>query len=136
MKECDALIIKGKWLEKIFDENDPKDWEIRGSRTEKRGKILLIESGTGMIVGQTEITGCMELDAVDFIHNEKHHKIPNDMHNNKLPYPSTFAWQISGSKRYKEPIPYGHPRGAVIWVKIQPLILEGTEAEELLREGT
>ena len=136
MKECDALIIKGKWLEKIFDEKDPKDWEIRGSRTEKRGKILLIESGTGMIVGQTEITGCMELDAVDFIHNEKHHKIQYDMHNNKLPYPRTFAWQISGSKRYKEPIPYGHPQGAVIWVKIQPLILEGTEAEELLMEGT
>lgn len=135
MKEYDALIIKGKWLEKIFDEKDPKDWEIRGSRTEKRGKILLIESGTGMIVGQTELTDCMELDLVDFIHNEKHHKISENMHNNKLPYTRTFAWQMRGSKRYKEPIPYEHPQGAVIWVKIQPIILDGTEAEELLGEA-
>lgn len=39
MKEYDALIIKGQWLRKIFTEKDPKDWEIRGSRTEKRAKF-------------------------------------------------------------------------------------------------
>lgn len=134
MKEYDALIIKGKWLGKIFAEKDPKDWEIRGSRTEKRGKILLIESGTGMIVGQTEITGCMELDLVDFVHHEHHHKIPDSLHQYKLPYPHTFAWQIKGSKKYREPIPYNHPQGAVIWVKIPAETLRGTEAENLMRE--
>lgn len=134
MKEYDGLIIKGKWLEKIFDVRDPKDWEIRGSRTNKRGKILLIESGTGMIVGQTEITGCMELDFVDFIHNEKHHKIPNSIHNGNLPYQCTFAWQLRETMKYRKPIPYNHPQGAVIWVKIPEEILNGTEGERLMRE--
>lgn len=136
MGKCyDALIIKGHWLSLIFAEKSPKDWEIRGSRTEKRGKILLIESGSGLIVGQTELTGCTGLDLVDFTYNERHHKIPDSLHNYKLPYPNTFAWQIKNSKRYKEPIPYAHPQGAVIWVKIPAEILEGTEAEELMRDG-
>lgn len=134
MKYYDALIIKGPWLKEIFAENEPKDWEIRGSRTEKRGKILLIESGTGLITGQTEITGCMELDLVDFLHHEKHHKIPDTVHHNNLPYPHTFAWQMKGSKKYREPIPYKHPQGAVIWVKIPAKDLEGTEAEEAMQE--
>lgn len=134
MKEYDALIIKGQWLRKIFAEKDPKDWEIRGSRTEKRGKILLIESSTGLIVGQTELTGCIELDLVDFVYHEKHHKIPDILHHHKLPYPRTFAWQIKGSVKYREPIPYTHPQGAVIWVKIPAETLEGTEAERMMRE--
>lgn len=123
----DALIVKKRWLDLILS-NDPdqvKDWEIRGSRTNKRGEILLIESGSGLIVGKTEITGCTGLDYVDFVSHEKHHKIPPAMCGNELPYPNTFAWILKNSKRFEKPIPYKHPQGAVIWVNIPDEIVKG-----------
>jgi hypothetical protein len=50
-----ALIIKKEWLDKIFDEG--KVWEMRTTRTKVTGKIGLIESGTGLIIGEAEIIG-------------------------------------------------------------------------------
>lgn len=29
-----------------------------------------------------------------------------------------YAWELSNIIKYKKPIPYCHPRGAVIWVKL------------------
>lgn len=29
-----------------------------------------------------------------------------------------YAWELSNVIKYKKPIPYCHPRGAVIWVKL------------------
>ncbi|GAF99913.1 unnamed protein product, partial [marine sediment metagenome] len=29
-----------------------------------------------------------------------------------------YAWVLEKAKRYDEPIPYTHPLGAVIWVKL------------------
>lgn len=45
----DALIIKKQFLDKIF--SGKKTWELRGSRTHKRGRIALIESGSGPCYG-------------------------------------------------------------------------------------
>lgn len=136
MKEAfyDALVIKEKWLDKILSEKheELKNWEIRGSRTTKRGKILLIQSGSGKIMGCAELTGCTGLDLVDFITHENHHRIPTEIHHNKLPYDDTFAWILKGAKRFSTPIPYEHPQGAVIWVKIPAELLINTEAERLL----
>lgn len=120
----DALVIKGHWLDKIFDENDPKDWEIRGCRTNKRGKIFLAQSGTGMIMGETNLVDCIELDLVDFKTGEIHHKIHEGFHHGKLPYTNTYAWVFKDSVRYDKPIPYDHPQGAVIWVKIPIATIE------------
>lgn len=119
-----ALVIKEHWLNKIFDANDPKDWEIRGCRTNKRGRIFLAQSGTGMIVGETNLVDCIELDEVDFKVNETHHKISENIHHNKLPYPSTFAWVLQNTIKYEKPIPYEHHQGAVIWVKIPFAIID------------
>ncbi len=113
-----ALVIREPWIDMIFMEKDPKDWEIRGCWTSKRGRILLAKSGTNTIVGETEIIDCIELDTVDFIFNENHHKIPKEKHKNKLPYPHTYAWVFKHSIRYEKPVDYDHPRGAVIWVNI------------------
>lgn len=122
-----GLIIKKLWLSKIFLLTNPKDWEIRGSRTNKRGKIFLLESGSGLIVGETELVNCIELDLVDFLKNEHHHKIPMTVHNNCLPYPKTFAWVFRNTQKYSHPIPYVHPQGAVIWVNIPRKLLVPAE---------
>ena len=48
-----GLIIKERWLDEIFAGR--KTWELRGSRTSARGKIGLIESGSGTVVGTCEL---------------------------------------------------------------------------------
>ena len=111
MKIEQALIIKKKWIDKIFDEG--KIWEMRSQPTNIRGRIGLIESGTGHIVDEVDLTGCEEIDTKDkdLI---KYHKVENVDLLDKWSY----AWFLENAKRYSKPVPYTHPQGAVIWVKI------------------
>ncbi len=46
-----ALIIRKEHLTNIFDNG--KVWEMRSSKTNARGRIGLIEAGSGLIVGET-----------------------------------------------------------------------------------
>lgn len=118
---ADGLIVKGFWLNKIFDNG--KSWEIRGSRTNKRGAIRLIESGSREIKGKANLTECIKLTKELYEKNRERHQIPAEYES--LPYKQPYAWVIKDADRYKEPIPYKHPQGAVIWVKA----LEESEAE-------
>ena len=108
-----ALIIKKPWIDYILDGN--KTWEIRGSKTNIRGKIELIQSGSGLVVGCCEIIDCKKLSFQDYINNKDKHKISDTT---CLPYKNTFAWIISNAQRYKEPRKYKHPNGAIIWVNL------------------
>ena len=107
-----ALIVKKEWLDKIFDEG--KIWEMRATRTRITGKIGLIESGTGLIMGEAEITGCSERPVPKHKDLIKYHKVENLELLDKW----KWAWFLSGAKRYDKPKPYKHPRGAVIWVNL------------------
>lgn len=89
--------------------------EIRGCKTNVHGQIELIQSGSGLVVGYCEITGCNQLSLNDFRKNIVKHKIIDTSH---LPYKNTFAWIISNPQRYEKPRKYNHPKGAIIWVKI------------------
>ena len=109
-----GLIIKEKWLNKIFFEN--KEWEIRGSNTKIRGKIYLIQSGSKTIVGECEIVDSIKLNLDSYQKNTDKHKITFDL--DKLPYKTTYAWVIRNAIKYAKPLPYKHPVGAVIWVNI------------------
>lgn len=107
-----ALIVKKEWLDKIFDEG--KVWEMRTTRTKITGKIGLIESGTGLIVGECELTGCSERPVPKHKDLIKYHKIENL----ELLEKWKWAWFIYEAKRYENPKPYKHPQGAVIWVNL------------------
>lgn len=107
----DALIIKKPWIDYILE--GKKVWEIRGCKTNKRGLIELIESGSGFIVGCCNINDCIQLDIDKFNNNAPKHCI----NTKKLPYNKTFAWVLSNAQRYNNPKKYSHPRGAIIWVK-------------------
>lgn len=107
-----GLIIKKNWLDKIF--NEGKTWEMRATKTKVRGNILLIESGSGMIVGEACLVGCSHIPIKP---NNKYfdkHKVEDTELLKKWKY----AWVLSEAIRYKVPIPYKHQQGAVIWVNI------------------
>ena len=107
-----ALIIKKEWLDRIFDNG--KIWEMRSTNTKIRGKIQLIESKSGTIVGECEITGSHKLSEQEKISEIKKHQVED----NSLLEKWCFAWHLENAIRYDEPIPYVHPKGAVIWVNL------------------
>jgi hypothetical protein len=116
-----ALLIRKPWLDKIL--NGSKTWEIRGSRTTKNGRIGLIESGSGKVVGVAElvdVVGPMSLAA--FRANRRKVGLQKGQHFSRLPYPRTFAWVLQIPERLKRPVPYKHPYGAVIWVCLKPRV--------------
>lgn len=109
-----ALIIRKEHLTNIFDNG--KIWEMRSSKTNVRGRIGLIEAGSGLIVGETFLVDCLDPARTDFSIRVTHplHQV-NDL---DLLKKWNTPWVLYGSFRYKFPIPYKHPAGAVIWVKL------------------
>ena len=107
-----GLIIQKVWLDKIFDEG--KTWEMRSTKTNVKGKIGLIEAGTGLIVGEVNLLGCSHIPIKPNGKYFNKHKVEDTGLLKKWKYP----WILSHAKRYDNPIPYKHPRGAVIWVKL------------------
>lgn len=118
----DALLINKVYLDKIFA--GAKRWEIRGSATHKRGRIGLVESGTGTVVGTCDLASVRgplsiaELKANARLIGAQ----PNDYP--PKPYARTFAWVLERPKRFKRAVPYEHPQGAVIWVKLDKRVVE------------
>ena len=108
-----ALIIKKPWIDNILD--GKKTWEIRGCKTNIRGKIELIQSGSGLVVGSCEIIDCKELTLEDYKNNIDKHNIQDI---DSLPYKKTYAWILTNAKRYETSRRYRHPNGAIIWVNL------------------
>lgn len=108
-----ALIIKKPWIDYIL--NGDKTWEIRGCKTNTRGVIELIQSGSGLVVGSCDIIDCVELTINDYRNNVSKHNIKQT---NSLPYKKTYAWVITNAQRYEIPRKYKHPQGAIIWVNL------------------
>lgn len=111
-----GLVIKHEWLEMILDKN--KLWEIRGSDTSYRGKVYFIKSKSGQVFGEGNLICTHKLNEESYRMNYKLHKVFYDF--KMLPYKNVYAWvfDIASIKRYKKPIPYTHPQGAVIWINL------------------
>lgn len=108
-----SLIIKKEYLDKIF--NGTKVWELRGSKTNIRGRIRLIESGSGLILGEVDLIDCIgPLKEKDL--QDNFDKTQYQIKNGFFKYKNTYALVLSNVSKYKEPIPYKHPQGAIIWV--------------------
>ncbi|WEJ62188.1 ASCH domain-containing protein [Thiomicrorhabdus lithotrophica] len=108
-----ALIIKQPWIDLIL--SGKKTWEMRSRPTHIRGKIGLIEQGTGLIVGEADLFGVVEFQDIDLLASLSHnHCIYDEETLEKW----NTAWMLKNAKRYDKPTPYNHPQGAVVWVKL------------------
>jgi hypothetical protein len=111
-----ALLIRHPHIDKILD--GKKCWEIRGSRTSVRDTIGLVPSGSGTVVGVCEVVDCLgPLTADEFRKNARKAGMrPSEA---KLGwYRQTYAWVLARPRRLSRPVPYRHPPGAVIWVRL------------------
>jgi hypothetical protein len=107
-----ALIIDEPWISKIL--SGKKRFEMRSRHTNIRGRIGLIKKGSGLIVGEAYLENSVKLKQ-PFMYKEAHRI---DYDKNPELYKYNIAWLLHDVKKYAKPIPYDHPQGAVIWVKI------------------
>lgn len=114
----DGLIVKPQWGKMIL--RGQKTWEIRGSNTTHRGRHYLIYGGTGKVYGEFDLLDSQALTEKEFNDNTDKHRLPVEYlwRSDLLKrYKKPFKWIVGNTKLYDTPIPYIHPRGAVIWVK-------------------
>ena len=112
-----GLLIKPPWIDLIL--SGQKTWELRGTNTKKRGEIALILSGSGLIVGSCELANVIgPLSLKEINENFSKHQVPLEAIKSIMAYKKTYAWVLENSNPLKVSVPYKHPRGAVIWVKL------------------
>lgn len=116
-----GLMLREEWLELIL--SGRKTWEIRGRATAERGRIALLASGTGLVVGTCEILDVVgPLTLRELRANVSRLGDPGGTVA-RLPYAKTFAWVVGKPQRLLKPVPYRHPRGAVVWVRLTPAVV-------------
>jgi hypothetical protein len=109
-----GLIIRQPYIGKILD--GTKTWEMRSTKTKIRGRIALIEAGSGMIVGEANLKFSHgKLSKSVLIAYKYRHQVDDESKLEKWCCP----WVMEDVKRYEKPIPYKHPQGAVIWVNLE-----------------
>jgi hypothetical protein len=119
-----GLVIMEPWITKIFA--GEKLWELRRGPTNVRGRIALIRSGSGLIIGTVRVVDCIKLNATDIRRNVKKHGVPA---HSALAYAKDgvlYAWVFAEPKLFRTPRPYKHPSGAVIWVNLPKGALQAT----------
>ena len=80
--------------------------EYRTRSTRVRGRIGIIQSRTGTIIGDVEITGCTYNEELDY-----------------------YEWHLEHGRRYRKPVPFQGKSGAVVWIDID----YNPDAQEIMR---
>ena len=112
-----GLIVRKEWLDLIFSGH--KRLEIRGVSTSKRGRVGLIQSGSGLVVGEVEITDSFTIHRWQFRQFFEEHVVDQSTLDS-LKYSTIHAWQLQNPVKYEVPVAYKHPQGAVQWVVLTP----------------
>jgi len=110
-----ALIIDDPWISLILD--GKKTLEMRSKPTKIRGRIGLIKKGTGHIFGDAWLDECVDIGKNNLL------EVFGDCHcidyrKNPELRKYKYAWRLERVNKYYNPVPYKHPQGAVIWVKV------------------
>lgn len=119
-----GLLVRDPYATQIL--NGEKVWEIRGRPTQIRGRVVVVKSGTGQAYGTVNLVrvlGPLDLEdmasAPELPFSER-----EELRQQGLPYPKTYAYVFTDPKWFENPIPYRHPSGAVTWVRLPELDLE------------
>lgn len=107
-----GLIVKSEWLNEMFVNG--KRWEMRSTNTKHRGEFNLIEQGTGLVVGKATLIDSFKVDEALAKCSVDIHKVTDLFLLKKW----CWAWSLTDVIKYDKPIPYTHPKGAVIWVNL------------------
>ena len=110
-----GLLVRQPWASLLV--SGAKTWELRGSRTHKRGRVAIVASRTGgWIVGGATLVACHgPLSPAQLVAAEALHRVPPGSTVGR--YKETYAWEFVDARKLVMPLRYTHPAGAVIWVQ-------------------
>lgn len=111
-----GLIVKAPWARALAA--GEKQWELRNRPTQVRGQVAILEGGSCLAVGTMDIVDCIgPLGPCDLAAAARQGLIlPNEV--SDADREPQFAWVVANARMLSCPLPYQHPRGAVVWVKI------------------
>ena len=69
--------------------------EYRTRKTYIRGRVGIIESGTGTVIGDVEIVDCRFNSTFQF-----------------------YEWYLDNPRRFATPVPFEHKQGAMVWIDL------------------
>ena len=112
-----GLIIDKPWIDLIV--SGEKIWEMRSRNTRVRGRIGLIRKGAKAVIGLADLVDTLpKLSPSEIRANIAKHRVPI----NKIDegFKRSTAWVLQHARSLREPVPYRHRAGAVIWVNLDP----------------
>ncbi len=110
-----GLIIKEPWIGLIIA--GKKTWEMRSRDTRVRGRIALIRKGSKFVVGIADLVNTIpDLSVQELRANVARHQVDALQLDESFKWKT--AWVLDRARSLGEPVPYQHPRGAVIWVDL------------------
>lgn len=127
MSTLSAIPIREPWIDKIL--NGKKKWEIRSKFTKKIGMVALIRSKSGTVVGTAILAEVIQLTAE--MAYEKYALMGFDSLTRKeaKELGGQYAWVLKDVVKFKNPVPYKHPSGAVTWVTLDEATTKKVLAE-------
>lgn len=115
-----ALVIREPWIGLILEGH--KTWEMRSRPTKIRGRIALAHQGTGLLVGTAELVEVRAPLTIEGLMRTRHlHGIPLEQARAVAADGWLVPWVLADVRRFAQPAPYAHPRGAVTWVNVSDL---------------
>lgn len=112
-----GLIVGDPWLDLILEGS--KTWEMRRRATAKRGLIALIRKGTGTVVGVAKLDDVLcPLSRRSYNLHARRHCVPPSEQSQVFRLGWRVPWVLSDAYKLKRPVKYQHPKGAVVWVRL------------------
>jgi hypothetical protein len=116
MLTLSAIPIRTPWIDMILDGS--KTWEIRSKNTKKIGRVALIRSGSGTVVATASLAEVIELTPEVILANKQKMGMGNMTVDEANDLWGSYAWVLKDVVRFKSPVLYKHPSGAVTWVTL------------------
>lgn len=131
--ELSGLIIRREPLQSIL--RGEKCWEMRSKHTHKRGRIALIEKGSGQVVGVAELVDSIgPLSEEQMRANQDKHRIRPERLNSGEVSKWRIAWVLKNVQPLETPVSYQHKSGAVTWVTLTSEVSDAVW-NQLQRQG-
>jgi hypothetical protein len=119
------LVVAEPWASLLVDGD--KTWELRTTSTKARGPIGIAAKGTGTIVGAVELVDVHgPYSRAEIAPYEDLHRVPASATSTYSGPRGLYGWEVTGAHRFDPPVPYHHPQGAVIWVRLEPPVVVPT----------
>lgn len=107
-----ALIVRKPYADLIV--TGAKPWELRSRKVNIRGRIGIIQAGSGLIIGEVDLIGWHEYSYLNLVNAKMMHLVDDHKMLRKWP----IAWVLENPLKYETPVKYVHPPGAQSWVKL------------------